>query len=76
MVKAREITHSLIDMVLEQDEKHQGPLLAQIMGSLSEEYLERVASSRGDDATTSGGNGSSLRQDFRILTPPRISKKG
>ena len=32
---------TLIDMVLEQDEKHQGPLLAQIIGSLSSEYLER-----------------------------------
>ena len=29
---AREITHSLNDMVLEQDEKHQGPLLAHIVG--------------------------------------------
>jgi hypothetical protein len=38
---AREITLSLIDMVLEQDEKHQGPLLAQIMGNLGDEYLER-----------------------------------
>jgi len=38
---AREITQSLIDMVLEQDEKHQGPLLAHIIGSLSDEYLER-----------------------------------
>ena len=31
----------LIDMVMEQDEKHQGPLLAQIIGSLGNEYLER-----------------------------------
>ncbi len=31
----------LIDMVMEQDEKHQGPLLTQIIGSLSNEYLER-----------------------------------
>jgi hypothetical protein len=38
---AREISLSLIDMVLEQDEKHQGPLLAHIMGSLSDEYLKR-----------------------------------
>ena len=38
---AREITGSLIDIVLEQDEKHQGPLLAQIVGYLSGEYLER-----------------------------------
>jgi hypothetical protein len=38
---AREIMHSLIDMVLEQDEKHQGRLLAHIVGSLAEEYLKR-----------------------------------
>jgi hypothetical protein len=36
---AREITYSLIDTVLEQDEKNQGPLLAHIVGSLAEEYL-------------------------------------
>jgi hypothetical protein len=36
---AREITHSLIDMVLEQDEKHQGPLLTHIVRRLAEEYL-------------------------------------
>jgi hypothetical protein len=38
---AREMSLPLIDMVMEQDEKHQGPLLAQIMGSLGNEYLER-----------------------------------
>ena len=38
---AREIMHSLIDMVLEQDEKHQEPLLAHIVGSLADEYLKR-----------------------------------
>jgi hypothetical protein len=38
---AREITHSLNDMVLEQDKKHQGPLLARIMASLADEYLKR-----------------------------------
>jgi hypothetical protein len=32
---AREITHALIDIILEQDEKHQGPLLAHMVGSLS-----------------------------------------
>ena len=37
----REITPSLIHMVLEQDEKHQGPLLAHIAGSLADEYLKR-----------------------------------
>ena len=34
---ARDITHALIDMVLEQDEKHQRPPLAHIVGSLSDE---------------------------------------
>ena len=38
---AREMSLLLIDMVMEQDEKHQGPLLAQIIGSLGNEYLER-----------------------------------
>ena len=38
---AREMSLPLIDMVMEQDEKHQGPLLAQIIGSLGNEYLER-----------------------------------
>ncbi len=38
---AYEITGSLIDIVLEQDEKHHGPLLAQIVEHLSGEYLER-----------------------------------
>jgi DNA-binding protein Fis len=37
---AREMSLPLIDMVMEQDEKHQG-LLAQIIGSLGNEYLER-----------------------------------
>jgi hypothetical protein len=31
--------------------------------------------SRADDATTSGGNGSSFRQHFRISTPPPYFKK-
>jgi hypothetical protein len=38
---AREMSLPLIDMVMEQDEKHQGPLLAQVIGSLGNEYLER-----------------------------------
>ena len=38
---AREMSLPLVDMVMEQDEKHQGPLLAQIMGCLGNEYLER-----------------------------------
>jgi hypothetical protein len=38
---ARGITHSLIDRVLERDEKHQGPLLAHVVGSFADEYLKR-----------------------------------
>jgi hypothetical protein len=38
---AREMSLPLIDMVMEQEEKHQGPLLAQIIASLGNEYLER-----------------------------------
>jgi hypothetical protein len=37
----REITRSLIDTVLDQEEKHQGLLLAQIIGNLVDDYLER-----------------------------------
>jgi len=38
---AREMSLTLIDTVMDQDEKYQGPLLAQIIGSLGNEYLER-----------------------------------
>ena len=38
---AREMSLPLVDMVMEQDEKHQGPRLAQIMGCLGNEYLDR-----------------------------------
>jgi DNA-binding protein Fis len=38
---AREMSLPLIDMVMEQDEKHQGPLLAQIIESMGNEYLDR-----------------------------------
>jgi hypothetical protein len=65
---AREITQNLIDMVLEQDEKHQGPLLAHIIGSLSDDYLER-------GATTSGINrGPPLPTNSGFDRAPRISK--
>ena len=37
----REITRSLIDIVMDQEEKQQGPLLAQIIGSMVDDYLER-----------------------------------
>jgi hypothetical protein len=38
---AREITQSLIDMVLDHDKKDQGPLLAQIIDGMVSDYLER-----------------------------------
>jgi hypothetical protein len=38
---AREITQSLVDMIMEQDEQNQAPLLAQIITSLGDEYLQR-----------------------------------
>ena len=42
----REITSSLIDIVLDQEEKHQGPLLAQIIGNMVDDYLERSGQSQ------------------------------
>jgi hypothetical protein len=36
-----EITRSLMDIVLDQEERHQGPLLAKIIGSLADDYLQR-----------------------------------
>ena len=38
---AGEITLSLLDLVMEQDEKHQAALIAHIMGTLGGEYLEK-----------------------------------
>ena len=38
---AREITQSLVDMIMEQDEQNQAPLLAQINKRLGDEYLQR-----------------------------------
>ncbi len=38
---AGEITLSLLDLVMEQDEKHQAALIAHIVGTLGGEYLER-----------------------------------
>jgi DNA-binding protein Fis len=38
---AREISLSLLDLVMEQDEKHQAALIAHIMGTLGGEYLDR-----------------------------------
>jgi hypothetical protein len=49
---AREITLSLLDLVMEQDEKHQAALIAHIMGTLGGEYLEK----RGLSETTRRDN--------------------
>jgi hypothetical protein len=38
---ADELAQSFVDMVTEQDEEQQAPLLAQIMISLGDEYLQR-----------------------------------
>lgn len=38
---ARDITLSLLDLVMEQDEKHQAALIAHIVGTLGGEYLEK-----------------------------------
>jgi hypothetical protein len=38
---AREITLSLMDLVMEQDEKHQAALISHIISTLGGEYLER-----------------------------------
>jgi|HubBroStandDraft_2_1064218.scaffolds.fasta_scaffold601488_1 hypothetical protein len=38
---AGEITLSLLDLVMEQDEKHQAALIAHIVGTLGGEYLEK-----------------------------------
>jgi hypothetical protein len=37
---AIEMTLSLVDMIMEQDERQQAPLLAQIITSLGDEYLQ------------------------------------
>ena len=36
---AHELTQSLVDMIMEQEEEHQAPLLASIVVSLGDEYL-------------------------------------
>jgi hypothetical protein len=38
---AHELTQSLVDMIMEQEEEHQAPLLASIVVSLGDEYLQR-----------------------------------
>jgi hypothetical protein len=39
--QAREMAQSLVDIVMQQEEKHQAPLLAQTIASLGDEYLQR-----------------------------------
>lgn len=38
---AYEITQSLVDMIMEQGQEHQAPLLASLVVSLGDEYLQR-----------------------------------
>ena len=38
---AHAMSQSLVDMIMEQDEEHQAPLLASIIVSLGDEYLQR-----------------------------------
>jgi DNA-binding protein Fis len=38
---AHAMSQSLVDMIMEQDEEHQAPLLASIIISLGDEYLQR-----------------------------------
>ena len=40
-VMAHEMTQSLVDMIMDQDEHHHAPLLALMILSLGDEYLER-----------------------------------
>jgi hypothetical protein len=47
---AREITLNLLDLVMEQDEKHQAALIAHIVGTLGGEYLETTRSLKADPA--------------------------
>ena len=74
---AREITGSLIDMVLEQEEKHQGPLLAQIMGCLSGDISNGAVSFSRDGATINSNQmGLPSAKISRFRGHPRISKMG
>jgi DNA-binding protein Fis len=38
---AREMARSIVDMIMEQDDQHQGPLLAETISNLGDEYLQR-----------------------------------
>jgi hypothetical protein len=40
-VDVAEMAQSLIDMIMEQEEEHQAPLLASTIVSLGDEYLQR-----------------------------------
>ena len=39
---AHEMTQSLVDMIMDQDEHHHAPLLALMILSLGDEYLQRT----------------------------------
>ena len=39
---AHEMTQSLVDMIVDQDEHHHAPLLALMILSLGDEYLQRT----------------------------------
>jgi hypothetical protein len=41
MSMAREMARSIVDMIMEQDDQHQGPLLAETISNLGDEYLQR-----------------------------------
>ena len=41
-VMAHEMTQSLVDMIMDQDEHHHAPLLALMILSLGDEYLQRT----------------------------------
>jgi hypothetical protein len=41
-VMAHEMTQSLVDMIVDQDEHHHAPLLALMILSLGDEYLQRT----------------------------------
>ena len=38
---AHEMAQSIVDMIMEQEERHQAPLLASTIASLGDEYLQR-----------------------------------
>ena len=59
---AREISLPLIDMVMEQDEKHQGRCSLRSSEAWVTSILNGADFFRPDDVTTNGENGASLRR--------------